>query len=613
MDSKNYQKEKEDCHLPYIIRGKTSSYTKDKIYFNMEKDTYNYQFKSPIYNNNIYNNIFSIKEIDNKIFNKKNNNFRYNFHKSKDNKNNYGIISQKVFNSFEYKSKRKHRLNSRIPNIRENLINQRYKIQSESNNRNNIIIDGRIFGSNSQEKGDIILYNNEKKFYLNSIRMTEELIKEKNKINKLNKNIDEIDTKEKDIKKEMEELLKIKNEYEILTMKNKELEKEIEEIKLKYQSQEKVNNEELMAIYKKPTLIGLNNAHNIFNSALQCLSQTSELTSYFLNNKNIEEIINDNNTSKDKNDKKLSPSYLKLIQNLWNINGAEAYSSDEFLDTIKSMNPLFEIENENKLKEFIIFIIEQLHRELKKSKINNNNSEINETPNQYDRNNIFNYCYNKLKEESSIISDLFFGLKETSNECLNCRNNYNSNGLLNNSICYNYEMFDCLIFPLEEIKNIKDNYMRNNNNQINNNYITLNDCFSYNQRLEYYIGDNKNYCNACKQLSDCCYNNKIFFSPKILILIMKRDQENEYNLIFEETLDITDFVYSKDVPVLKYDLYGVISDNRKEIIPHFVSSCKNPIDNKWYRYDDIEVTSITNVEKDVIQYGNPYILFYKKS
>ena len=343
------------------------------------------------------------------------------------------------------------------------------------------------------------------------------------------------------------------------------------------------------------------------------MSQTGELTSYFLNNKNIEKIINDNSTSKDKSDKKLAPNYLKLIQNLWNINEFEAYSSDEFLDTIKSMNPLFEIENENKLKEFIIFIIEQLHRELKKPKIKNNNSESNETLNQYDRNNIFNYCYNKFKEESSIISDLFFGLKETSNECLNCRNNYNSNGLPNNSICFNYEMFDCLIFPLEEIKNIKDNYMKNNNIQNNNNYVTLNDCFNYNQRFAYYTGDNKNYCNACKQLSDSSYNNKIFFSPKILILIMKRDQENECNLNFEETLDITDFVYSKDMPVLKYALYGVISDNRKENIPHFVSSCKSPIDNKWYRYDDKEVTSITNVEKDVIQYGNPYILFYKKS
>jgi ubiquitin C-terminal hydrolase len=173
-------------------------------------------------------------------------------------------------------------------------------------------------------------------------------------------------------------------------------------------------------------------------------------------------------------------------------------------------------------------------------------------------------------------------------------------------------MFDCLIFPLEEIKNIKDNYMRNNYIQFNNNYITLNDCFNYNQRLEYYTGDNKNYCNSCKKLSDSCYNNKIFFSPKILILIMKREQDNEYNLNFEETLDITDYVYSKDVPVLKYDLYGVISDNRKKNIPHFVSSCKSPIDNKWYRYNDAFVNPLENVLNDVINFGNPYILFYQK-
>jgi ubiquitin C-terminal hydrolase len=40
------------------------------------------------------------------------------------------------------------------------------------------------------------------------------------------------------------------------------------------------------------------------------------------------------------------------------------------------MNPLFEIESEKNIKEFIIFIIEQLHRELRKPKIKNNNSKI---------------------------------------------------------------------------------------------------------------------------------------------------------------------------------------------------------------------------------------------
>ena len=682
-----HQKEKDDLDLLKIMRGNTSSYNKNHIYNNMQKDINKYNFQSSRYKRIIINNIFSNREIDNNALSKNVNNLKNNLSLPKDNNNNnnYKIYPPNLFNSYEYKSSRNHRLNDlekiinkniienkvKTPNIQENLINQRYKNQSENTNRNNFkFIDGKILDKNFQEEGDIDYYQKKKLYLVDKDKKMKELIttsfqeikeklviKEKNiielnnkikeyekdkqnyenKIELLNEKIDEINRREKETKKEMEELQKkgnieieqiksklnkyidennqIKHDNKILSLKNKELEEEIKEIKSKYQSQERINNEEIITVCKNPILKGLNSEYNIFNSILLCLSHTAELTSYFLNNKNIEQIANDNIESNDKNDKKLSTSYLKLIQNLCNINETEAYSTDTFMNTIKNINPLFEIENENNLKEFIIFIIEQLHKELKKKnpKIKDCNSKINETLDQYDRNKTFNYCYNKFKEESSIISDLFFGLKETSNECLNCRNNYNSRGLPNNSICYNYEMFHCLIFPLEEIKNIKNNYMRNNNIQTNNNYITLNDCFSYNQRLEYYTGDNKNYCNVCKQLSDSCYNSKIFFSPKIMILIMKRDQENEYNLNFEEKLDITEFVYSKDLPMLKYDLYGVISDIRKEDNIYFVSSCKNPVDNKWYRYDDKEVTSISNVEKDVIQYGNPYILFYKKS
>ena len=43
-----------------------------------------------------------------------------------------------------------------------------------------------------------------------------------------------------------------------------------------------------------------------------------------------------------------------------------------------------------------------------------------------------------------------------------CKNQYNSLNQMN-PICYNYGIFNCLIFPLEEIKNMK------NNNQIANN------------------------------------------------------------------------------------------------------------------------------------------------
>ena len=45
---------------------------------------------------------------------------------------------------------------------------------------------------------------------------------------------------------------------------------------------------------------------------------------------------------------------------------------------------------------------------------------------------------------------------------------------------------------------------------------------------------------------------------------------------------------------------------------HFLAFCKSPINNKWYRYNDAMVTIVNNLQKDVIEFGNPYILFYKQ-
>ena len=39
---------------------------------------------------------------------------------------------------------------------------------------------------------------------------------------------------------------------------------------------------------------------------------------------------------------------------------------------------------------------------------------------------------------------------------------------------------------------------------------------------------------------------------------------------------------------------------------------KNSIDQKWYRFYDDKISSITYVNKEVISYGNPCILFYEK-
>ena len=203
-----------------------------------------------------------------------------------------------------------------------------------------------------------------------------------------------------------------------------------------------------------------------------------------------------------------------------------------------------------------------------------------------------------------------------SNECKNCKNIYNSQGLMN-LICYNYQIFNCLIFPLEEVKNMKNNSMQYNNIiQINNNRVSLYECFYYNQKSEYFTGENRNYCNICKQLYDSLYTSRIYISPNVLVLILNRGKGNIFDvkLDFTETIDITQFVLQKDMPEIKYNLYGVITHiGQSGPSAHFIASCKSPIDNKWYRYNDAMVNPITNIQKEVIGFGTPYILFYQKN
>ena len=449
------------------------------------------------------------------------------------------------------------------------------------------------------------------------------------KENLIEKESKEIEIKKKEFEKEKEKNKIIIQKNNEMSKKNEELEKEIkiktEKLNELEKKMEKLNELEkkmekskvvLPILPNKPVLIGLNNigATCFMNSTLQCLSQTKELTKYFLNPNNENKIINNNIALTNKSALQLSPIYLELIKKLWDEKGEKSFSPYNFMNIVEKMNPLFKQGQAGDSKDFIIFILEQLHKEFKRS-INSNNLDNNLVLNQYDRMNSFNYFFNDFKKECSIISDIFFGFTETTNECLYCKNVYNPQGC-QNPICYNYGIFNCLIFPLEEVKNMKNNNNKNNNNQFDNNCVSIYDCFYYNQKSELFSGENKNYCNICKQLWDSVYTSKIYMSPNSLIIILNRGKGNVYNvkLDFSETIDISQFVLLKEKPQIIYNLYGVITHiGQSGPNAHFVASCKNPIDNKWYRFNDAFVNPIINFQKEIINFGTPYILFYTKN
>ena len=266
-----------------------------------------------------------------------------------------------------------------------------------------------------------------------------EIDKLKNEIKSQNKKIGEI---EGIIKKNNEELTKLRNENKSI---NEELSRIKEEnnnskehikilnlkdmgnIKLVKEKSKKNNcnrsssmpkmeskfSNEPIKLYEYPTLIGLNNREEVcfMNSILQCLSQTEALSNYFLKEKNLYR-INNNNLAKSNICSQLSPIYLELIKK--SKDKIVSFSPNDFMNTIKKMNPLFKAGQSGNAKDFIIFILKQLHEELKQpiTSCNNNMNPI-QPPNKYDRNNTLHYFINEFQKGCSIISDIFFGFNET--------------------------------------------------------------------------------------------------------------------------------------------------------------------------------------------------------
>jgi len=263
------------------------------------------------------------------------------------------------------------------------------------------------------------------------------------------------------------------------------------------------NNEQIqgetLLLYKMPTLIGLNNINSstYVNAILQCLSQTKDLTNYFLKEKNKDKIMNNNIAQKNPQEPQLCCVYYQLIHNLWNENKIHrSISPDNLINFIEKTKK--SILNGD-AKDCIRFILDQLHFELKKSiktkvKFGQNNPENN--LNQYDKNIVFNHFMDEFQNETSIITDLFYGFKETTNICQNCKISYNSQGKTE-PICYNYLTFNMLIFPLDEVMKYREEILNINNINMNlgnyKNVINLIECFYYDQKSQYFQGENRNY------------------------------------------------------------------------------------------------------------------------
>ena len=363
-------------------------------------------------------------------------------------------------------------------------------------------------------------------------------------------------------------------------------------------------------LYKKPTLIGLENigATCYMNATLQCLSNIDILTDFFLI---YEDII-----MKDCIKYILSFEYTKLIKNLWDENKEKKYYAPyDFKNKIGEMNPLFRGIAANDSKDLILFIFEELHKELNIPNINNLKNNTNNP------NNIFNNIpkqinekeeYDKFKidyynQNHSIIQEIFYGEQESFSLCHNCKTKI-----------FNFSIFSFLIFPLEKVRL----YLITKNP--NGFYkVTLEDCFEQYISEEIMAGENQMYCNYCHRNSNYSMCNKIYKHPEVLCIILNRGKGLEFDVEFEypRNIKINNYINLKDNSNynnnenIEYELISIITHlGDSSMAGHFIAYCKSPIDKKWYLYNDATVSE-SNYHFDDMNNSElksvPYVLFYQ--
>ena len=351
-------------------------------------------------------------------------------------------------------------------------------------------------------------------------------------------------------------------------------------------------------INRKNPSLGLSNIGSTcyMNATVQCLAHlpeiTEELIKIYFDAKNSNNFVNYIQTHN------LSIEYTKLlIEIFFPLRDKKAFPPFDFKQTLGNQESMFGNNEAEDAKDLYIFLIETMNNELNGGipAVYNDILRLNIDPR--DPKKIKETFLNEFKRKNNTpFSNYLYGFSQTCSICSSCR-----------CKMYNFECFNVLSFPLLDVKN----FIRQNINNYNQYTLSLNDCFTYYLKTDFYNGDNQLYCKACNSKQDSCLERIIDSTPKILVIILDRGLDNKdftEDFNFYEILDLSSFV-SKD-SISQYYLCGVITHlGESGPTGHFIAYCKMEASSSWYKYNDSEVTLVNN-SQEIINRGKPYILFY---
>jgi ubiquitin C-terminal hydrolase len=147
-----------------------------------------------------------------------------------------------------------------------------------------------------------------------------------------------------------------------------------------------------------------------------------------------------------------------------------------------------------------------------------------------------------------------------------------------------------------------------------NRSVSVYDCFKNFVKLEKLEDNNEWYCPECKKHQKATKKMEIYTSPHILIIHLKRFKNNsKIDTVVDfpiEGLDISQYVISNvgGLPLV-YDLFAISNHYGSMGFGHYTAFAKNPLNNRWYEFDDSHVSE--KRESELIN-SSAYVLFYRR-
>eukprot|EP01138_Halocafeteria_seosinensis_P000403 gb/GECG01000416.1/.p1 GENE.gb/GECG01000416.1/~~gb/GECG01000416.1/.p1 ORF type:complete len:552 (+),score=58.79 gb/GECG01000416.1/:1-1656(+) len=351
-------------------------------------------------------------------------------------------------------------------------------------------------------------------------------------------------------------------------------------------------------------LVGLVNMGNtcFMNSCIQCLANIPPLVHFFLDN-SWRKALNVKSETKGR----VATALGDLLQRLWK-EGSSGSSErpSEIKRLVGRISPRFAGFDQQDAQEFLRFLLDALNDDLNRVRSKIPYKELDESPDQSDREVSEEWWDYHCKRNNSIVNDLFGGQLKSEVKCLSC-----------GAVSRCFDPF--LDLSLQIPQSVQAAGRRSSGRFGSNRNISIHNC------LKSYIGPERisaegYICKRCKRETSCEKYLTIFKSPEILVFHLKR--------FTFSTFRRSKITASIDFPTLQLDISPYISKNSHEwnVPPvydlvavsnhmgtlnggHYTADARNMDTGEWYNFND---TKVSPISPEQISGSNAYILFYVK-